>query len=75
MPRPVETLEIVTAEQQEFERRVRAATTPRLDVERARIVLLRAQGVWQKDVAEQLGVSIGSVDRWSQRFDVLTWWA
>ena len=70
MPRPVEALEIVPAEQQELERRVRAATTPRRDAERARIVLLRAQGVRQKDIAEQLGVSIGSVNRWSQRFDV-----
>lgn len=45
LPRPVETLEILPAEKQELERRVRAATTSRRDVERARIVLLRAQGV------------------------------
>ena len=70
MPRPVGTLEIGPAEQQALERRVRATTTARRDVERARIVLLRAQGVRQKDIAAQLGVSIGSVNRWSQRFDV-----
>lgn len=67
--RPVEALEIVPAKQQELERRVRAATTPKRDAERVRIVLVRAQGVRQKDLAEQLGVSIGCVYRWSQRFD------
>ena len=70
MPRPVETLEILLAEKEELERRVRAASTSRRDAERARIVLLRAQGVRQKDVAAQVGVSLGCVNRWSQRFDV-----
>ena len=28
------------------------------------IVLLRTQGVRQKDISEQAGVSIGSVNRW-----------
>ena len=70
MPRPVETLQILPAEQQELERRVRAATASRRDADRARIVLLRVQGVRQKDIAAQLGVSIGSVNRWSQRFGV-----
>lgn len=69
-PGPVETHEILPAEKDELERRVRAATTSRRDAEWARIVLLRAQGVRQKEIAEQLGVSIGSVNRWLQRFDV-----
>jgi len=70
VPRPVETLQILPVEQQELERRVRAATASRRDADRARIVLLRVQGVRQKDIAAQLGVSIGSVNRWSRRFDV-----
>ena len=68
MPRPVETLP--ARREGGAQRRVRAATTSKRDAERARIVLLRAQGVRQQDVADQLGVSLGCVNRWSQRFDV-----
>ncbi|MYB51345.1 MAG: hypothetical protein F4X77_03965, partial [Acidobacteriia bacterium] len=70
MPRPVETLQILPAEQQELERRVRAATASRRDADGARIVLLRVRGVREKDLAAKLGVSIGSVNRTSERFDV-----
>ena len=70
MARPVETLELQPSEQQELERRVRAATTSQRAVIRARIVLLRAQGLRQQDVATQLGLSLGCVNRWSQRFAV-----
>ena len=70
MARPVETLELQPSEQQELERRVRAATTSQRAVTRARIVLLRAQGLRQQDVATQLGLSLGCVNRWSQRFAV-----
>ena len=69
MPRPVETLDILPAEREELERRVRAASTARRDADRARIVLLRCAGVRQTDSAAQLGVSVGCVNRWSQRFD------
>ena len=69
MARPVAVLDLHPEEQRELERRVRAATTSRRDCQRARIVLLRAEGVKQRDVAERLGVSVACVNKWSQRFD------
>ena len=69
MARPVAILELHAEERRELERRVRAATTSRRDCQRARIVLLRAEGIKQRDVAERLGVSVPCVNKWSQRFD------
>ena len=69
MARPVAVLDLHPEEQRELERRVRAAPTSRRDCLRARIVLLRAEGVKQRDVAERLGVSVACVNKWSQRFD------
>ena len=69
MARPVEALGILDEERTELERRVRASTTSRRDCLRARIVLLRSQGLSQRQVAEQVGVSVACVSRWSRRFD------
>ena len=69
MARPIEALELAPHEREELERRVRASTTSRRDGVRARIVLLRHQGLSQHEVAERLGVSVPCVNRWSQRFD------
>jgi len=70
MARPVEVLGILDEERAELERRVRASTTSQRDLRRARIVLLRSQGLSQRRVAEQVGVSVACVSRWSRRFDV-----
>ena len=70
MARPVEALGILDEERTELERRVRASTTSRRDCLRARIVLLRSQGLSQRQVAEQVAVSVACVSRWSRRFDV-----
>ena len=48
---------------------MQASTTSQRDHLRAQIVLLRAQGIRQQDVAETLGVSVVCVNKWSQRFD------
>ena len=69
MARPVSVLELTVEEAAELERRVRAATTSTRDHLRARIVLLRAQAMRQADVAREVGASIASVNKWSQRFD------
>ena len=71
MARPVSVLELTAEEEAELDRRVRAATTASRDVVRARIVLLRATGMKQTDVAREVGVSTGSVNKWSQRFERL----
>ena len=55
--------------EQELERRVAASTTSARDCLRAHIVLLRSEGVGQREVASRLGVSAPSVSKWSQRFD------
>ena len=70
MARPVEALGILDEERTELERRVRVSTTSRRNCLRARIVLLRSQGLSQRQVAEQVGVSVACVRRWSRRFDV-----
>lgn len=56
-------------ESQELQRRVQTGTTSRRDCLRARIVLLRAQGMKQQDVARTLGASIVCGNKWSQRFE------
>ena len=69
MARPISVLEVTPEETQELERRVRASTTSGRDSIRARIVLMRSEGVRQQEVASRLGVSVPSVNKWSQRFD------
>ncbi len=69
MARPISVLEVTSEEKRELERRVAAPTTPVRDSLRARIVLLRSEGVRQQEVASRLGVSAPSVTKWSQRFD------
>ena len=69
MARPISILELTCEEAQELQRRVQATTTSRRDHLRAQIVLLRAQGMKQHDVAETLGASIVCVNKWSQRFE------
>ncbi|MDE0101346.1 MAG: helix-turn-helix domain-containing protein [Bryobacterales bacterium] len=63
MARPVEVLGILDEELAELERRVRASTTSRRARRRARIVLLSSQGLGQRQVAEQVGVSVASASR------------
>lgn len=55
----------------ELQRRTRAATTPQRDSLRARIILLRARGKKLEEVAEELGMSMPSVSKWSRRFQSL----
>ena len=69
MARPISILELTSEEAQELKRRVQATTTSQRDHLRAQIVLLRAHGMKQHDVAETLGVSIVCVNKWSQRFE------
>ena len=69
MARPISVVELTTEEEAELNRRVHASTASTRDSERARIVLLRAQGMKQADVARELGTSTTSVNKWSQRFE------
>ena len=69
MARPISIVELAPDEKEELERRVRATTTSKRDNLRASIVLLRAQGLKQEDVAARLAVSKQTVNKWSQRFE------
>ena len=55
MPRPILQIALTDAERAELERWVASPRTAKRDSERAEIVLLRAGGTRQKDVAERLG--------------------
>jgi transposase len=69
MARPVSTLQLSAGESAELQRRLRAATTTKRDHVRAEIILLRAQGMKETDVASRLGISLPSVSKWSRRFE------
>lgn len=69
MGRPITRLELTGSERQELLRRVNAPTASKRDSLRAAIVLRRAEGIKQVQVAEELGVSVTSVNKWSQRFE------
>ena len=68
MARPIAVLQLTPEERSALQRRVRAPTTSQRDGLRARIVLLRGEGLKQKDVAEKLATSVTTVSLWSQRF-------
>ena len=55
-------------ERRELERRVRATTITVRDRQRAEIILLRAEGMTQGQIAVRLGVSRVTVNDWCQRF-------
>lgn len=68
MSRPIIQIELAVPDRTELERRVRSPKTSKRDSLRAKIVLLRADGVKQQDVATQLGTSHVSVSKWTRRY-------
>ena len=69
MARPVSILELTAEEKAELRRRVRSSTTTQRDVLRARIVLMRAEGQSEAEVAANTDVSLNTVSLWSKRFE------
>lgn len=69
MARPITTIELTETEREELLRRVIASTTSKRDSLRASIILRRADGIKQQQVAEELDVSKACVNKWSQRFE------
>lgn len=53
----------------ELERRVRSSKTSKRDSLRAQIILLRADGMKQRDVAKKLAISHATVSKWTMRFE------
>jgi transposase len=66
--RPIEPILLTAEEQSELSRRVNASTSSKRDSERAEIILLRAEGLRQEDVAKQLGCSSLKVSKWTARY-------
>jgi transposase len=66
--RPIEPVLLTEEEKQELERRINASTTSKRDSERAEIILLRAEGLKQEEVASRLGCSSVKVSKWTSRF-------
>jgi len=68
MARPIIKIILKEEERAELERRVRSVKTSKRDNLRAQIILLRAEGKSQKEVAKELGVSHVCVSKWTRRF-------
>lgn len=71
MARPIKLITASEDVRAELRRRVRAPTTAHRDRERARIVLLRLDGLKGEEVARRMGVSMPTVSKWSSRFERL----
>ena len=69
MARPISKVDLTEPERQELESRVKAPTASQRDSLRAAIILRRAEGIKQAQVARELGVSVACVNKWSQRFE------
>jgi transposase len=70
MARPITVVSLTPEEEKELRRRTRATTTPIRDRLRAEIILLRATGLRETDVASKLAVSLPCVSKWSKRFEI-----
>ena len=68
--RPIQFLEATEEERRILLARSRAATGSKREALRADIVLRRLEGVGQREVACELGVSTACVNKWSRRFDL-----
>jgi transposase len=62
-------LAITDAERAELQRRVRAHTTPQRAAKRARIVLLAADGLPNRQIAPMVGMNQHTVAQWRRRFE------
>ncbi|MGH9136296.1 MAG: IS630 family transposase [Acidimicrobiales bacterium] len=65
----VPAIEITDEERAELERRVRAHTTPQRAVKRARVILAAAEGVSNRQIAAEVGMSEEYVGMWRRRFE------
>lgn len=70
MARPITVLSLTPEEERQLLQRSRAATASSRDCLRAEIVLLRAKGFKEVEVAKQLAVSLPCVSKWSKRFEL-----
>ncbi len=62
------TLEVCEADRAVLEARVAASTTPRRDWQRARVVLMAAEGLSSPVIGEAVGLNRDQVDVWRRRY-------
>lgn len=70
MARPLSALELTPEEKMHLQSVARRKTSSQRDGLRARIVLRRAGGSREADVAAALGISLTTVSTWSRRFEL-----
>ena len=70
MARPVSPLELTPEEELQLRRVAGSKTASQRDGLRASIVLRRAEGAREEDIAGALGVSLTTVSTWSRRFEL-----
>jgi transposase len=68
MRSPSPPLPVTDEQRSVLERLVRSHTAPHRDVQRARVLVLAADGVANTRIAEEVGVSAATVMNWRQRF-------
>jgi transposase len=68
MSRPIIKITLTSEERRDLTRRLQGRKTAERDRLRAQIVLLRADGMRQQDVAERIGTSQVTVCKWTRRF-------
>ena len=66
--RPIEPVLLTSEENAELRRRVNAPSTSKRDSQRAELILLRAQGLGQQEVARALQCSALKVSKWTARY-------
>ena len=69
MARPIAVVAITPEERGELRRRAASPTASQRAALRARIILLRAEGQKEEEVARLVGTSLNTVSTWSQRFE------
>jgi len=62
------TIDLSKAEERELRRRAARYTAPYREVVRARIVLMAAEGLQNKEIAERLSLPVQIVTKWRKRF-------
>ncbi len=66
--RPATAIILLPAERSVLERQAGASTSSQRDALRARIILRTAKGLSNREIADQLRVSVDTVSRWRRRF-------
>jgi transposase len=68
MVRPLEPIVLSAVERKELEHLIRAHSTPQQLALRARIILLAADGIGNRESARRLGITVQTVRLWRRRW-------